>query len=62
MSCRIAGMQHRSGWKFGNVLNEPLSIARPIEKTDASVAAGWGLGVTGLCNSYSGDNHRIIEP
>ena len=56
MSCRITGMQLRSGWKFGNVFDEPLSMARPIEKKEATATVGWGLGVTGLCKSYSGDN------
>lgn len=46
------------GWKFGNVLDEPLSMARPIEKEAEAVtrAGEWGFGVTGLCKSYSGDN------
>lgn len=40
------------------MLDEPLSMARPIEKEAEAVtrAGEWGFGVTGLCKSYSGDN------
>lgn len=37
-------MQLRSGWMFQNMLDEPLLIARPIEKKEATVTVGWDLG------------------
>lgn len=40
------------------MLDESLSMARPIEKEAEAVTrvGEWGFGVTGLCKSCSGDN------
>lgn len=49
-------MQLRSGCKFGNIFDEPPSMARPIEKKETTATVGWELGMTNLYKSCSEGN------